>query len=76
MLAATSSLGTPNLDVLIARASRPLIRTYTRIPAVGSCWIAKPSLKHLEAIRVDELQQVMKLFPSGRKVLNLGAGTG
>jgi len=38
--------------------------------------MAEPSLQHLEAIRIEELRQVMKLFPRGGKVLDLGAGTG
>jgi SAM-dependent methyltransferase len=71
--APTSYEGTHSQDVLSAPA---LVRTYKRIRAVGTCWIADPSLKHLEAIRVAELQQAMTFFPSGGKILDLGAGTG
>ena len=47
-----------------------------RIHAIGTCWIAKQSLDHLEAIRLHELKAVLELMPPQSNVLEVGAGTG
>ena len=47
-----------------------------RLHAIGTCWIAKQSLDHLEAIRLHELQAVLELIPPRSSVLEIGAGTG
>ena len=47
-----------------------------RIHAVATFWIAKQSLEHLEAIRMQELSTALEHIPAGSSILEIGAGTG
>ncbi len=54
-----------------------LLKTlFRRVRAVGTFWIAEPSLKHLEAIRAYELSVVCELLPTSGRLLEIGAGAG
>lgn len=47
-----------------------------RVHAMGTFWIAKQSLEHLESIRLHELNAVLELIPPESHILEIGAGTG
>ena len=47
-----------------------------RIHAVATFWIAKQSLEHLEAIRMQELSTALEHIPAASSILEIGAGTG
>lgn len=47
-----------------------------KIRSLGTFYIAEQTPKHLEAIRLYELDVALNLFPSEGKLLEIGAGTG
>lgn len=52
---------------------RQLLR---RIRSLGTFWIARQTLAHLEAIRAHELRVILELVPPRGRVLEIGAGAG
>ena len=51
-------------------------RLFRRVRAVGNCWIAERTLKHLAAIRECEVGIVLKLLPPAGRLLEIGSGAG
>ena len=47
-----------------------------KIRSVVTFWIKDPTLKHLKAIRLHEIETVIKMLPHKGRVLEIGAGTG
>lgn len=54
----------------------PLKKLLKKIHSIGTFWVAKRTLEHLEAIRTHELALVIDLFPPRGSVLEIGGGTG
>jgi len=53
-----------------------VISLLRKIRAVGTCFLASESLRHLELIRLCELESVARLLPPTGRLLEIGAGTG
>ena len=53
-----------------------LKKTFKKIRSVCTFWIAEQSLDHLKAIRLHEINLILKMLPPEGKILEIGAGTG
>lgn len=49
---------------------------FRRIRSIGTCWVAEPTLKHLESIRRYELEVAREVMPPAGRLLEIGAGAG
>jgi len=52
------------------------LKFFRKFRSIFTFWVAKMSLPHLQAIRIYELELIMKNLPSGGRVLEIGGGTG
>jgi SAM-dependent methyltransferase len=54
----------------------PIVTQLKRVRALGTFWIPDQSPRHVEALRLFEIDRVLEHMPSAGRLLEIGAGTG